>query len=341
VARATVWFPKTMKMKINGDFEGMENNVVWINTVQLKRFEKEIIRPLAKNPPEMYNFVNPRFYIDPRSPAADQVQYFLIGNTINFRYWTGYEETFNSPQGMKNGEVFKGTSYMWRCLKLWLDATPKLLTAEYLRDLPMVEFQAAFADDHKYDILPDLEQRLLNLHDLGTRLTIIPGGKFLTVMKEFGDAGEPIQISLQHYLSIIEVFRAYDDILAKLAMVNAIMLHGRGLAHVLNIFPGIDYHLPNMLFRLGILECNLQLQHDLETRTPVAQDVALMIRLAAMNAFTHMMEMTEIAGEFLDQLFYQNKACRDPALCELCPFVPACVKRTNYKFMLEPGTRYY
>lgn len=314
---------------------------IWINKKQVHEFEQKIIVPYIKISPKMFNFVDPKFYIDPSCPIEDQVQYFLIMNAINFRYWSGQEESFDYAQGMKRDEVFRGSSYMVRCLKLWLDANPKLLSAEYLQNLPFEEFQAAFADDRKNNILPDLEQRLLNLHDLGDRLTNIKGGKFATILFDIGKTTDDHHVNMDYYLPIIQQFRAYDDPLAKLAMVNAIVLQMRGLAHFSDIWPGIDYHLCNMLFRLGILECTIQLQHDLETRTPISPETAMIIRQHALFVFLHMMKNTKISGEQLDQLFYQNKACRVPVLCNLCPFRGVCIQRIGFQFMLELNTRYY
>ena len=73
------------------------------------------------------------------------------------------------------------------------------------------------------------------------------GGEFVNVV----DAARG---SLTRFAELSATFRAFDDPVRKLTMVNAIMLAGSGLTHFdEEPLPGIDYHLIKQAVRQGLV----------------------------------------------------------------------------------------
>jgi len=307
---------------------------------------EQVCRHLKKIDLESYK---PLDWRDPKHfPGDDEgmptvSQFFTIGNSINFRYWWRDNGRLKYAEGRKGGNSERGAFYMWRSLRVSMKTGVfPLLEAKRLAKIEPEDIRRIFRDDDGRDVMPALEERLHNWRDLGTKLHEFWGGEFYNLVKETrGSLFDFIQYSRQ--------FRAFDDPLCKMIMVNAILHQGRGITKFDQpIFPGIDYELLKQQMRIGILKISKDLEIKIEHSELLASDEAAELRKAGLKAFLRMMEATSINGDILDNIWWSNrKACNtDVPICQTkdqeskCRFLDVCSKRTKLRIPLEI-TRYY
>jgi hypothetical protein len=286
---------------------------------------------------------NPLFW-NIKDSTDKQSQYFAIGNSINFRYWTFSEQRIIHLKGKKRGEDFKGSNYMWRCLRLCLQTKQyPLLNATFLANITEDQFDNIFSTDFGDNPLcVGKEIRLNNLRDLGSKLLSTWKGSFIEVIKTAGD-------SLVEFCRLSSKFIAFDDPLYKLTMVNAILHLGSGIAKFKDEpLPGIDYQLLKQLLRIGILLPNTDITAKLKNKKLLNSDEAYELRRMALKIFVIMSEKTGISGEILDNKFWWNRikcqdvnpVCVDPQSAVECPFYSVCSRKLEFTIPLEI-TRYY
>jgi Potential Queuosine, Q, salvage protein family len=170
-----------------------------------------------------FDWKDPDFW--PPSSASDSEvsQYFAVGNALNFRYWQlDAGGALSYCEGKKGGIQCRGAKYMWRCLRTCTElGSYPIMDATYLSSLTLSEATRIFRDDNGNDPMPDIGGRVENLRDLGKVLNEKWDGKFFAVVTAS-------QGSLDKFADLSAEFRAFDDPLCKLTMVNAILHQGRG-----------------------------------------------------------------------------------------------------------------
>jgi len=288
----------------------------------------------------------PLFWNGQQSPA-ERAQYYAIGNAINFRFWelVGDEGAtkLKRSSGVIGGEKYGGAMYMWRALKRTLDegALP-LLSASFLRNLSRKDFDEIFTDDEGNNPLSvGAEERIANLRDLGEGLTQHYDGQFLNVAKESGN-------SLIDFARLSGQFRAFDDPVYKLTMLNAIMLSGSDVHPFADEpLPAIDYHLVRHAVRQGMVVPEPSLERKLKEGELLEAEEAQGLRQACLDAYLQLAKETGLSGEVLDNKYWHNRnictdppACIDPQAEKPCPFEAACEQHTSFGLPLEI-TRYY
>ena len=154
--------------------------------------------------------------------------------------------------------------------------------------------------------------------------------------------------SLSRFAELSATFRAFDDPVRKLTMVNAIMLTGSGLAHFdEEPLPGIDYHLVKQAVRQGLVVPSVDLQEKLRDRRLLTPAESLVLRKVTLTALLQVADASEISTAVIDNIYWGNgKVCdeRKPA-CQIvgnseCPFEDACLQFVDLGLPLEL-TRYY
>ena len=279
---------------------------------------------------------DPLFWNVEASPE-DRCQYLAVGNAINFRFWTSTNDQLVPSTGTIEGENFRGSMYMWRRLRLATERSQLTLDAKDLARLTQREFERAFVDDEgRQPLAPGISDRVANLQDLGARLVESWDGQFKGVV----DAACG---SLDGFVKLCSEFRAFDDPVRKLIMVNAIMLTGSGLAEFdADPLPGIDYHLVKQALRQGLVIPPPELVHKLAANEMLDSDESRILRSAVLVALTEVAKQAGIPTTVLDNLYWLNKrVCAEvnPS-CSSCPFESGCSKRTEYGLPMEM-TRYY
>lgn len=283
-------------------------------------------------------------YWFPEGTPAERSQYFAVGNAINFRFWRLLAGQVVPAGGPIDGNELFGAMYMWRCLRRCVDTGRyPLFEASFLADLSEADFRTIFVDDSGMNPLSvGLEDRLANLRDLGRKLETDWAGQFYNVV-------ESAQGSLVTFVRASAAFRAFDDPLLKLTMVNTILLLGSGITEFdADPLPGIDYHLLKQMLRHGILVPNPAITRKLTQQQFLEEHESFELRRLALHAFIEISAQTGISGEILDNKWWWNRlkcrtvapVCLDPATAHECPFLPTCARRTEMGMPLE-ATRYY
>ena len=269
-------------------------------------------------------------------------QFLTVGNAMNFRFWQLEDGRVLPSVGLIEGLEHRGSMYMWRRLRVAVSRGEFCLDADFLANLTIDHFKRAFADDNGTCPLgPALDDRVKNLRDLGTRLIRRWGGEFVNVL----DGAER---SLKAFAQLSSAFRAFDDPVRKLTMVNAIMHIGSGLVSFdEDPLPGIDYHLVKQALRQGLVMPPPALEEKLVAGHLLDADESLALRRATLDALVEVGSRAAIPTTVLDNSYWLNRrVCRDPIpACadgsgEPCPFEMACAQRTSVGMPLEI-TRYY
>src|ERR1035437_5819615 len=155
---------------------------------------------------------------------AERSQFYTIGNAINFRFWELEDGELTRSSGKIGGEKFGGAMYMWRALRRSLeDGRVPLLDASFLANMSREDFDLIFNDDEGNNPLAvGAEERIANLRNLGAELQLSWNGQFLNV-------ANAAHGSLTEFARLSKRFRAFDDPVYKLTMLNAIMHTGSGV----------------------------------------------------------------------------------------------------------------
>ena len=292
-----------------------------------------------------FDWRNPLYWLEDEKGKAKVSQFFTIGNSINFRYWWIGEKKENGYcEGKKGGVETRGAYYMWRSLKVCLDQDfYPMLDARKLSKITLKEVKGIFQDDKGALPMPGCEERLKNWRDLGKKLYEYWSGEFYNLVKE-------TRGSLYQFIQYSRQFRAFDDPLCKMTMVNAIMHQGRGLTTFDEpIFPAVDDKLPNQQVRIGILVVDKKVGDKLKKRAYLSPDETRELRNASLDAFIYMMKKTGLTGDVIDNMFWFNRTkcrtetpvCEEGEKIEKCLFHEICKRKVEYKFHLTKGTRYF
>jgi putative queuosine salvage protein len=235
---------------------------------------------------------------------VERSQFFAIGNAINFRFWRLDGGEMEPAVGTIEGQSFRGAMYMWRCLRRTLERedTP-LLSAEFLAELSDEEFDATFSDDTGANPLEVArEDRINNLRDLGRKLSDSWGGQFYNV-------AQASERSIVAFARLSAAFRAFDDPIFKLTMVNAIVHSGSGVYEFRDEpLPAIDYHLLRQALRQGMVVPSEAVASKLLGGELLDRGEASELRRIALMAFVSLSVRTGLSGEVIDNIYWMNRA---------------------------------
>jgi hypothetical protein len=276
--------------------------------------------------------------------AALRSQFFAIGNSINFRFWSLDGGRMRPAGGKLDGVEHQGAMYMWRALRRALDQTGgTLLEADFLAQLSDAEFDRIFTDEAGNNPLAlGREERIANLRDLGEHLRARWNGLFYNLV-------ESTEGSLIEFARLSRSIRAFNDPLWKLTMLTAILHSGSGTYRFEDEpLPAIDYHLLKQALRQGMVLPSDDLKREIAASRLLRSEDALELRRLALIAFVGVSERTGLCGEVLDNRYWLNRVnctdptpvCLDPATADRCPFRSACSQFTQFERPLEL-TRYY
>jgi hypothetical protein len=307
---------------------------------QVKAIATTVVERFGSTAPVAATWDDPTFWnIESDRPA--RCQFLAVGNAINFRFWELHNHEAVPAVGTIEGETFRGSLYMWRRLRTRLLAGAFSLDPFFLAEMTAETFRSAFEDDAgQFPLQPAAPERVENLRDLGTRLLDAWRGQFVEVV-------DAAQGSLDRFARLSRGFRAYDDPVQKLTMVNAIMLTGSGLVTFdREPLPGVDYHLMKQAVRQGLVEPTRPVARKLASGELLAEDESIPLRRAVLDSLSEVAEIAGVSTAVLDNLYWMNRRIcsdRNPA-CESgigeCPFEAVCKRRTNYGLPIEL-TRYY
>ena len=309
---------------------------VRIDVSQVERLGVLIRDHFGDDPPAPERWNDSKFWnVD--ADARERCQYLAIGNSINFRFWSRSGHQLIPSEGRIHGERLRGSMYMWRRLRLAVQDGQLSLNANDLADLDENALRRAFVDDDGNSPLsPGWSDRVSNIRDLGRRLSDSWDGDFERVVAAADG-------SLEAFATMSATFRAFDDPVQKLTMVNAIMLAGSGLAYFdTEPLPGIDYHLMRQALRQGLVVPTPEVARMLRSGADLFESDSLELRLAIRDALVQVANQANISTAVLDNLYWMNKRVCSEATphCSGCMFNDKCARETEYGSPVEQ-TRYY
>lgn len=275
--------------------------------------------------------------------AEDRSQYFAIGVAINFRFWRLAAGRVVPARGTVGGLPLTGAMYMWRCLRRATEESIPVLDASFLAQLTLPAYNKIFADDAGRNPTGiACHDRIANLRNLGAELTTHWSGQFWNVVTQSEGC-------LSKFCLLSRQFRAFDDPLYKLTMLNAILHSGSGLTEFdADPIPAVDYHLVKQMLRHGVVVPIPQLRAKLVQRRYLTRHEASELRRVTLIAFLNLADSTNVPGHILDNLWWTNRrnclddepVCTSAATAAQCPFLGACKRLTETGMPLE-RTRYY
>lgn len=329
------------ELQRGGIFEANSEEVAGTNNEQVAAIAALLRRRFGDSMPRPAAWDNPVFW-NADASWADRCQFLAVGNAMNFRFWDLAGGQMVPSAGSIGGESFRGSMYLWRRLRVGTDREEFELNAGWLSRLTEESLARALEDDDGVcPLTPGLADRAENLRDLGTRLLDNWGGEFVNVVDAAGG-------SLSRFAELSASFRAFDDPVRKLTMVNAIMLTGSGLAHFdQEPLPGIDYHLIKQAVRQGLVKPIGETREKLRSRQFLNPTESLALRQAILTALLRVAEASRASTAVIDNIYWGNgRICDDrkPA-CKvaggpMCPFEEACPQLVEFGSPLEL-TRYY
>jgi hypothetical protein len=287
--------------------------------------------------PTPYGWDDPKFWPTDADPMI-RSQLLAVGNAINFRFWRQSPMgELKSLGGRLEGEYFTGSMYMWRRIRLAHDAKLPVHDAGYLAAADTDTFDELFVDDDGMNPLAEaIDDRVENLRDLGRQLISEWNGQFYNLVSNAGD-------SLPEFMYQSRRFRAFDDPLAKLTLVNALMHRGSGLTSFRDsLLPAIDYQLLKQLLRQKVLLPDNGLDTKLRQGLYLDSAEAHQLRSAALKALLLVQSDTGLTGDVIDnQLWLNRTVCTDTEpTCEYCSFNSFCAQDIELRRPLQL-TRYY
>jgi hypothetical protein len=304
----------------------------------VRRIAREI-RSIARQqgqPLEEESWSDPRFW-NVTDSRRDRCQYLALGNAINFRFWSLRDQSAVPSVGVIVGESLRGAMYMWRRLRLALQREELTLAADDLAGIDEAAFRTAFKDDVGFLPLSEgLSDRVENIRNLGGRLGEIWGGSFANVV----DAADG---SLDQFTVLSAAFRAFDDPVQKLTMLNAIMLQGSGLTTFdRDPLPAVDYHLVKQAARQGLVRLPVSLEEKLREGRLLSRDESDILRMGVRDTLVAAAALSGVSTAVLDNIYWLNRrVCADVSPdCDSCPLRAGCAKKVELGLPLEV-TRYY
>lgn len=270
---------------------------------------------------DAYGWDDPAFWpVEAEHEVRSQL--LAVGNVLNFRFWKRSADGVVQPVGGHiEGEWFTGSMYLWRRLRIAHASGVPVANPEFLAQVDHSSLTDIFADDEGVNPLEvGREDRIANLRDLGATLLEHWGGNFSNVVEESKG-------SVPAFVRLSRRFRAFDDPMAKLTFVNALMHQGSGLAQFEGpLLPAIDYQLLKQLLRQGLLIPDEALRAKLCSRTYLDGPESLELRFAAMEALLAAGTMAGLSGDVVDNIIWRNReTCSDSMpQCDSCPFRSFC-----------------
>ena len=256
---------------------------------------------------ERDRYLDDRLYPPPSDPREDQLAYFTAMVAVDHRTST----PLGSFEGYIDGEFFHGADALWRLGRKAYDAG--LFKAERLADLKPEEARRLFSIGDK--TVWDLNVRLFLLRDLGRKA--LRAGGFESLIPE----------TISGLIERLKPIRAYEDPVAKKALLLAKFLDGRGLVKFKdpeNFDVPVDNHLSRIAYRLGIVDVDykalfegveLSREEDAEVRNKVKLAWRLVSRFSGVDPFT--------LDDFLWS-FGRRICVREGPRCAQCPFRRIC-----------------
>ncbi len=220
--------------------------------------------------------------------------------------------------GKIEGKFYHGSDYLYQCLKRQWSKNPDLFSPKHMAQISVNEFLNWLSPDKglKNCRIRRPKERVRLLRDCGIKLLEHFDGKVTSLLQMSN--GHIKRPDLKGLTSLLSIFEAYADPLAKKTMVLAKLLNEESLFAVRdpeNILMPIDYHVMRVALRSGMLDINDEkLRQRLRLRRFVSKREVFAIRQACLQAYQTVANLSNISVFDVDTLFWQiGRNCCHPS----------------------------
>jgi len=190
---------------------------------------------------------------------------------------------------------------------------------------------------------PDPEIRAYLLRDLGFKLRAVYGGSALMIVEEssgliYGAGSQP------GFVDLLRVFRAYEDPVAKKALLLAKFLVHRGLLKPRDqLDVAVDNHLTRIALRLGLVVVSGELWEKVKSGVEVSYEEDVLIRMVVKQAYRKLAAKAKVNPGLIDDHFWlmgRETCTRENPRCSSCVFRNVCLAYRNKAFMVTEHVYY-
>jgi len=227
--------------------------------------------------------------------------------------------TLVADYGLLNGQRLKGATFLWVKSKMMLDKDSNFFSAKNLANLSKEMFESWLSDDSGEIPIFDPDTRLMLTRQLGRKLLERYNGNFDEIYEK---SGHRLLWNgfLGGFLTRCEEFEGYrDPIFFKKANLLAKVMERRGLWKFKdpeNKNPPINYHIPNIAYKTGMIVLPPPLMAKIREKTPLNEDDEFKLRLATVEAYRIVASESGIDPYKIDDDAWNEsrKYCQEPPL---------------------------
>ncbi len=279
-----------------------------------------------------FDFTGPP-YPEVGDPRA--LEFFFAATVQQFGFWTEREGRYEAPMiASLDGEPLKGSDFLWRAYRRWLDEAAGELAPAGQAELSRDRFERRLRDDSGRNPLPAADLHFAQAVAYGRDMRAL-GWTPADVVARIGANPRPLGALLR---ALDGVGGYKEDPWRKKSGLLALILAQRP-ERFLRPGPGedappiVDYHCMRSCLRIGLVSVeDERLRARIAARELLDEPDEEAVRAACHAA---LMEVWRASGRpmgAVDWFFFQNRA-RCPEMtepdCPACPVDPACAHRTE------------
>ncbi len=261
------------------------------------------------------------------------LDFFFSAVLQQFGFWTAADGRYHRPLvAPLGGAPLKGSDYLWRAYRRWLNAEPESLQPDGQARLGREEFAAHLRSDAGAEVLPALDLHWEQARAYGLDMRAL-GWTPAEVLARANAAARP----LTEFLTSLDHVGGYkEDPLRKKAALLALCLSQRPerflqLRPEEDVPPVIDYHLMRSCLRTGLVAVyDAALARALAERRELSAPEEWAVRLAAYAAIQDVAARSGRRMGAVDWFFF-NARRRCPEMtepeCPRCAVDPVCAHR--------------
>ena len=283
----------------------------------------------------------------PPAGHPQTLDYFFATVLQQFSFWETLEERYDHPLvATIDGDLLKGSAYLFRAFRLPLDKDPDFYSPQRQAALSRDEMLKLFRADDGSDPMPAFDLHLEMAQRYGREM-MATGKTPLQIV----DRARSSETPLKTFISELDQIGGYkEDPLRKKSNLLALVLNQRperflSFGKGEEVPPVIDYHTMRGCLRMGLVEIlDESLKEKIQRRLIVSADEEWAIRYACYLAVEDVVRISGKSLGAVDWFFFAYSRQRCPEMsepeCVKCAVDGVCLHRKNL-FQPVLRTTYY
>ena len=283
----------------------------------------------------------------PPAGHPQTLDYFFATVLQQFSFWETLEERYDHPLvATIDGDLLKGSAYLFRAFRLPLDKDPDFYSPQRQAALSRDEMFKLFRADDGSDPMPAFDLHLEMAQRYGREM-MATGKTPLQIV----DRARSSETPLKTFISELDQIGGYkEDPLRKKSNLLALVLNQRperflSFGKGEEVPPVIDYHTMRGCLRMGLVEIlDESLKEKIQRRLIVSADEEWAIRYACYLAVEDVVRISGKSLGAVDWFFFAYSRQRCPEMsepeCVKCAVDGVCLHRKNL-FQPVLRTTYY